>query len=107
MITDFKRAVMMTHRSQAHETQVFLGMEAVIASEPMRALLTTIERVARSQATVLITGESGTGKELIARAVHHYSLRSHKPWVDLSCAALPEHPSPLRKQPLILGHFVA
>ncbi len=54
-------------------------------------LLGTIERVARSQATVLITGESGSGKELIARAVHHYSSRSHKPWVDLSCAALPEH----------------
>ena len=71
--------------------QMFLGMEAVIASEPIRALLATIERVARSQATVLITGESGSGKELIARAVHHYSLRSHKPWVDLSCAALPEH----------------
>jgi DNA-binding NtrC family response regulator len=70
---------------------MFLGMEAVIASEPMRALLATIERVARSTATVLITGESGSGKELIARAVHHYSLRSHKPWVDLSCAALPEH----------------
>jgi transcriptional regulator with PAS, ATPase and Fis domain len=72
-------------------TETFLGMEAVIASEPIRALLATIERVARSQATVLITGESGSGKELIARAVHHYSARSHKPWVDLSCAALPEH----------------
>ena len=54
-------------------------------------LLATVERVARSQRTVLITGESGAGKELIARAVHHYSMRSHKPWVDLSCAALPEH----------------
>ncbi len=75
---------------QARRT-AFLGMEAVIASEPMRALLGMVERVARSQATVLITGESGSGKELIARAVHHYSLRSHKPWVDLSCAALPEH----------------
>jgi DNA-binding NtrC family response regulator len=75
----------------AQQTQLFLGMEAVIASEPIRELLATIERVARTQATVLITGESGTGKELIARAVHHYSLRSLKPWVDLSCAALPEH----------------
>ena len=73
------------------QTKMFLGMEAVIASEPIRALLSTIERVARSQATVLIMGESGSGKELIARAVHHYSPRSHKPWVDLSCAALPEH----------------
>src|ERR1700690_2417040 len=75
----------------SQQTQIFLGMEALIASEPMRALMTTVERAARSHATVLITGESGSGKELIARAVHHYSLRSHRPWVDLSCAALPEH----------------
>jgi DNA-binding NtrC family response regulator len=73
------------------ETQIFLGMEAVVASDPMRQLLATVERVARSNAAVLITGESGSGKELIARAVHHYSIRSSKPWVDLSCAALPEH----------------
>ena len=63
----------------------------MIASEPLRALMSTVERVARSQASVLITGESGSGKELVARAVHHYSMRSSKPWVDLSCAALPEH----------------
>src|SRR5580698_6195545 len=70
---------------------VFLGMTAIIASEPMLRLLETVERVARSMATVLITGESGSGKELIARAVHHFSPRGHKPWVDLSCAALPEN----------------
>jgi transcriptional regulator with GAF, ATPase, and Fis domain len=70
---------------------VFLGMPAIIASEPMRRLMAMVERVAHSSATVLITGESGSGKELVARAVHHYSLRSHRPWVDLSCAALPEH----------------
>jgi transcriptional regulator with PAS, ATPase and Fis domain len=70
---------------------VFLGMPAVIASDPMRKLMGVVERVARSQATVLITGESGSGKEVIARAVHHHSMRSQKPWVDLSCAALPEH----------------
>src|SRR5437879_5028838 len=70
---------------------VFLGMAAVIASDPMRKLLALAERVARSNATVLITGESGSGKEVIARAIHHYSLRSARAWVDLSCAALPEH----------------
>ena len=70
---------------------VFLGMPAIIASEPMRRLMDLIERVARSSATVLITGESGSGKELVARGVHHFSMRSHRPWVDLSCAALPEH----------------
>lgn len=63
----------------------------MIASEPMRRLIAMVERVARSNATVLVTGESGSGKELIARAVHQYSMRSHRPWVDLSCAALPEH----------------
>jgi transcriptional regulator with PAS, ATPase and Fis domain len=72
-------------------TRVFLGMPAIIVSEPMTRLLGMVERVARSNATVLITGESGSGKEIIARAVHHYSPRTHKPWVDLSCAALPEH----------------
>jgi DNA-binding NtrC family response regulator len=50
-----------------------------------------VERVARSSASVLITGESGSGKEMIARAVHYFSPRSQKPWVDLSCAALPDN----------------
>jgi transcriptional regulator with PAS, ATPase and Fis domain len=57
----------------------------------MRDLIELAERIAQSSAAVLITGESGSGKELIARAVHHYSLRCAKPWVDVSCAALPEH----------------
>jgi transcriptional regulator with PAS, ATPase and Fis domain len=74
-----------------NEERVFIGMTAIIGSSPMRQLLERVERVARSQATVLVTGESGAGKEVIARAVHHYSLRTAKPWVDLSCAALPEN----------------
>jgi DNA-binding NtrC family response regulator len=57
----------------------------------MRHLLSVVERVAQTNASVLIQGESGSGKELIARALHHYSLRFSKPWVDVSCAALPEH----------------
>jgi transcriptional regulator with PAS, ATPase and Fis domain len=79
------------HEKVQPDHSVFLGMPAIIASEPMKRLMVMVERVARSSATVLITGESGSGKELIARAVHHYSARSHKAWVDLSCAALPEH----------------
>jgi transcriptional regulator with PAS, ATPase and Fis domain len=72
-------------------THVFLGMKAVISSEAMRLLLSQAERVARSNATVLILGESGSGKEVLARAIHHFSNRSQKPWVDLNCGALPEH----------------
>jgi DNA-binding NtrC family response regulator len=72
-------------------THVFLGMKAVIASEAMRQLMSLAERVARSNATVLILGESGCGKEVLARAIHHYSGRCEKPWVDLNCGALPEH----------------
>jgi DNA-binding NtrC family response regulator len=75
----------------ATQPAVFLGMPAVICSAGMRKLLDMIERVAQTNATVLITGESGSGKELIARAVHHHSLRCAKAWVDVSCAALPEH----------------
>lgn len=73
------------------QTHVFLGMKAVIASEKMRQLMSMAERVARSKATVLILGESGSGKEVLARAIHHFSSRSQKPWVDLNCGALPEH----------------
>jgi transcriptional regulator with PAS, ATPase and Fis domain len=69
----------------------FLGMHAVVASSRMRELLLHVERVARTNAAVLITGESGCGKELVARAIHHFSLRASKPWVDVSCGALPEH----------------
>jgi transcriptional regulator with GAF, ATPase, and Fis domain len=67
------------------------GFDAVVSSESMRRLMQMVERVARSTASVLITGETGSGKEFIARALHHFSLRCTKPWIDLNCAALPEH----------------
>ncbi len=73
------------------DTRSFLGMRAIIASAAMKELLEFVQRVGQTSASVLIGGESGSGKELIARAVHHHSLRCSKPWVDVSCAALPEH----------------
>lgn len=73
------------------QIKTYLGMPAVVSSAAMRQLLELAERIAQTNAAVLVTGESGCGKELIARAVHHYSLRCAKPWVDVSCAALPEH----------------
>jgi len=68
----------------------FLGVTAIIASPAMRRTMELVERVARTSAAVLIFGETGTGKEIVARAIHHYSLRSSKPWVDVNCGALPE-----------------
>lgn len=69
----------------------FLGMTTVVASPAMRRLVAVAAKVGRTSSPVLITGESGTGKELIARAVHQYSARAGKPFIDVNCAALPEH----------------
>jgi two-component system response regulator AtoC len=65
--------------------------ENIIAkSSKMQRVIEVIKIVAKSNATVLITGESGTGKELVARAIHSQSHRRNKPFVAVSCAALPE-----------------
>ncbi len=58
-------------------------------SAPIQRVLSQIELVAQTDATVLITGESGTGKELIARAIHQASRRSTRPMIRVNCAAIP------------------
>ncbi|MGC3998150.1 MAG: sigma 54-interacting transcriptional regulator [Anaeromyxobacter sp.] len=63
---------------------------AVGVSPPWRAVLDVVSQVAPSRATVLLRGESGTGKEVIARALHDASTRAERPFVAVSCAALPE-----------------
>ncbi len=62
----------------------------IAASPSMKEIQKTIEQVADSRATILVTGESGTGKEVIARLIHDLSTRHSAPYVALSCAALPE-----------------
>jgi DNA-binding NtrC family response regulator len=64
--------------------------EIVSVSELMREAVRLVERVAPSEASVLITGESGTGKELIAHAIHRLSNRSEGSFIDINCAAFQE-----------------
>jgi transcriptional regulator with GAF, ATPase, and Fis domain len=69
-------------------------------SAALRRLLGDIQRVAPSEATVLITGETGTGKELIARAVHRHSRRSTAPMIKVNCAAI----TPTLQESEFFGH---
>ena len=67
------------------------GLPGLIAQSPaMQTVLDLVERVAPTDATVLIQGESGTGKEVIAKAVHHASPRAARPFVAVNCGAVPE-----------------
>ncbi len=82
-------------RARAEALEQDLGREhdphgLVGSSEPMRRVLEQIRKVAVTDATVLVLGESGTGKELVARALHEASPRREKPFVSVSCAAIPE-----------------
>lgn len=66
-------------------------VEGIVVADPsMLEVLSTIEKVAPTGATVIVYGESGTGKELVARALHRLSARSAKPFVSISAGALPE-----------------
>ncbi len=76
--------------AQAQDENNILG-GAIVRSERMKGVFRLVEKIARTNATVLIGGESGSGKEVVARAVHNFSLRCERPWVDVNCGALPDH----------------
>ncbi len=66
------------------------GLDDIIGSSPkMIEIFNIIKTVAKSNATVLILGESGTGKELVAKAIHRYSPRAKKLFIDINCGAIP------------------
>jgi len=71
-------------------TVAFKGHDMVGKTPVISQLQEEIRRVAATNASVLITGENGTGKELVARAIHHWSPRREKPFVEINCAAIPE-----------------
>jgi transcriptional regulator with GAF, ATPase, and Fis domain len=72
------------------EIKVEHNFEDIIGGSPtLKAVLSQVEQVAATTATVLILGESGTGKELLARAIHNLSDRRDRPVVKVNCAALP------------------
>jgi two-component system, NtrC family, nitrogen regulation response regulator NtrX len=74
---------------EALRTAVESRHEIVGESFQIRQVLERIERVAPTDARVLITGENGTGKELVARAIHRLSKRADKAFVEVNCAAIP------------------
>ena len=83
-----RREVRLLRGTQSRE----YGFDAIIgASSAMVAAKSLLERIAASPATtVLLTGETGTGKDLAAKAIHYNSERASKPFVNITCSALPE-----------------
>ncbi len=74
------------------EVKHFNHPDNIIAtSQSMKRLMETVKKIADSDATVLIEGESGTGKEVIAKAIHHFGVRSEASFVAINCAAMPEN----------------
>lgn len=65
-------------------------MQIIGESEPMRKVMATIDKVAKTDANVLILGENGTGKELVARAIHRYSARALQLFISVDMGAIPE-----------------
>jgi two-component system response regulator HydG len=86
-----RRALILENRALQRRLDDLLRQGAIIGVSPaFRRMMTLIEQVATSSATVLIQGESGAGKELVARVIHERSPRRSGPFVAINCAALPE-----------------
>src|SRR6266700_929421 len=69
---------------RGHEDKTIIG-----SSEEMTRVFKMVDKVADSEATIMIQGESGTGKELIAREIHYRSRRANGPFVSINCGAIP------------------
>ena len=78
-----------THNLRERIGPASMFEEIVGNSEGLRVVLSSVRRVAPTDATVLVSGETGTGKELVARAIHKQSRRASRPFVSVNCAAIP------------------
>jgi len=86
-----QQSLLFENQSLKQQLDLRFGLENVIGhDQKMLKIFDLATAVADSRTTVLMTGESGTGKSLLARAIHHRSPRRDKPFVEVSCGALPE-----------------
>ncbi len=86
--TELKKAIKDSLEKREDEASPDTLAMLIGNSDYMAELKDTIQRVAKTDSTVLITGESGTGKELVARTIHNLSKRSDKPFVPVDCSSL-------------------
>ena len=86
-----QQSLLFENQSLRQQLDLRFGLENVVGHDHrMQKIFDLVEAVADSRTTVLMTGESGAGKSLLARAIHHRSARRDKPFVEVSCGALPE-----------------
>ena len=86
-----QQSLLFENQTLRQQLDLRFGLENVVGHDyKMLKIFDLAEAVADSRTTVLMTGESGTGKSLLARAIHHRSPRRDKPFVEVSCGALPE-----------------
>ena len=86
-----QQSLLFENHSLRQQLDLRFGLENVVGHDHrMLKVFDLVQAVADNRTTVLMTGESGTGKSLLARAIHHRSPRRDKPFVEVSCGALPE-----------------
>jgi DNA-binding NtrC family response regulator len=86
------RRLQLENLSLREQLAVNLGFDKIIGTSPvMQRLFSTLQKVMRSDANILLLGDTGTGKELVARTIHAHSFRQDRPFIAVDCAALPEN----------------
>lgn len=86
-----QQSLLFENQTLRQQLDLRFGLENIVGHDyKMLKIFDLVGAVADSRTTVLMTGESGTGKSLVARAIHHRSPRRDKPFIEVSCGALPE-----------------